>query len=136
MRSIPDICPHFVRLFESREVSADELQESGSKVEKLVKVTINDSQFAALISFVCDLGADALRMSVLLERINARRFHDASLEFRKWNHADGKELDSLLRRRLSEANLFCSFPEPVVTHQEMKTKRFRRESSMSGRRVA
>lgn len=106
----------------------EDLQRHAATVESLVKVPINDSQFAALVSFAFNLGNEALRMSTLLARVNAKRFLDAAyIEFRKWDHANGKELPGLLRRRLSEAQLFCGFPDPIVQHVDLPKFRKSRE---------
>lgn len=87
-------------------------------VEKLLltrpREEINDNQFGALVSFAFNLGLGNLGKSTLLQRINARDYLGAVAEFPKWNRAAGKVLRGLTRRRLSEAALFCSFPNPIV----------------------
>ena len=97
------------------DILAADLARHAAAVESLVRVPINDSMFAALVSFAFNLGDKNLRRSTLLNRVNARRFQDAVGEFGKWNHANGVEVRGLTRRRLSEANLFCSFPNPIIT---------------------
>lgn len=75
---------------------------------------LNDNMFGALVSFAFNVGLGNLEKSTLLQKINARDYIGALGEFEKWNKADGKVLRGLTRRRLSERNLFCSFPNPVV----------------------
>lgn len=77
-------------------------------VGKLVKVTINQNQFDALVSFSFNLGLGNLSSSTLLKKLNAGDYQGASLEFERWNKAGGKVLNGLTRRRLAEKELFLS----------------------------
>jgi lysozyme len=83
-------------------------------VDGAVATSINDNQFAALISFSFNLGAANLRSSTLLRVLNEADHFAAAGEFKQWSKAGGKRLAGLVRRRISERNLFCSFPDPVV----------------------
>ncbi|MEZ5525124.1 MAG: lysozyme [Pseudomonadales bacterium] len=83
-------------------------------VQKLVKVKLNSNQFSALVSFAFNLGEANLRTSTLLKLLNERNYFGAAGEFKKWNRAGGRRMAGLLRRRLSERNLFCSFDEPIL----------------------
>lgn len=83
-------------------------------VEKIVTCDLNDNQFAALVSFSFNLGEGNLKASTLLKKLNAGDYFGAAGEFKQWSKAGGKRLGGLVRRRLSERNLFCSFPDPVV----------------------
>jgi len=66
------------------------------------------------VSFSFNLGETNLRQSTLLRKLNAKDHFGAAKEFKKWNKAGGRRLAGLLRRRLSERNLFCSFNEPII----------------------
>jgi len=107
---------------EGRVITEDEavallkkdLKTFEDEVEKCVSVDINDNQFSALVSFAFNLGGTNLRKSTLLKRLNDEQHFNASKEFKKWSKAGGKRLGGLVRRRISERNLFCSFPEPIV----------------------
>lgn len=77
-------------------------------VTKLVKVTLNQNQFDALVSFSFNLGLGNLSSSTLLKKLNASDYKGASLEFERWNRAGGKVLNGLTRRRLAEKELFLS----------------------------
>jgi lysozyme len=87
-------------------------------VEKLLlprpREELNENMFGALVSFAFNCGLGNLQKSTLLQRVNARDYAAATSEFLKWNKAAGKVLRGLTRRRQSEANLWCSFPNPVV----------------------
>ncbi|MFA6788951.1 MAG: lysozyme [Arcobacteraceae bacterium] len=95
------------------------LQEDLIKFEKavndLVSIELNENQFAALVSFAFNLGIGNLQSSTLLKLVNSNDSFNASKEFVKWSKAGGQRLSGLVKRRLSERNLFCSFLEPIVT---------------------
>jgi len=90
------------------------LQTFEDAVENCVDIDINDNQFSALVSFAFNLGGTNLRKSTLLKKLNSEQHFNASKEFKKWSKAGGKRLGGLVRRRISERNLFCSFPSPIV----------------------
>lgn len=93
--------------------TADDLLHSGlvqyeKGVAGLVKVTINQNQFDALVDFAYNLGVKALEGSTLLKKLNAGDYTGAAAEFPKWNKAGGKVLNGLTRRREAEKALFLS----------------------------
>lgn len=75
-------------------------------VNRYVRVVINQNQFDALVSFVYNLGIQALRTSTLLRLVNENKFIAASSEFKKWIWANGKKLPGLIIRRERERLLF------------------------------
>lgn len=83
-----------------------DLATACADVERLVKVAVNDNQFAALASFVYNLGAGALGTSTLLKKLNTSNFSGAADEFLKWDHAGGVVVAGLTRRRQAERALF------------------------------
>ena len=86
------------------------LQEDLLVVEKQinqdVKVPLTQEEFDALVDFGFNLGCHALESSTLWKKLNAGDFKGAAAEFPKWDHAGGKEVAGLLRRRLAEQALF------------------------------
>lgn len=76
-------------------------------VNRLVKSSINQNQFDALVSFAYNLGVTALSTSTLLKKVNVNP-NDPSIknEFKKWVNAGGKRLKGLVRRRNEEAFLY------------------------------
>ncbi|WP_314140065.1 lysozyme [Buttiauxella noackiae] len=79
-----------------------------SDVSRLVKVSLTQGQFDALVSFTYNLGARSLSTSTLLRKLNAGDYAGAADEFTRWNKAGGKELAGLTRRREAEKSLFLS----------------------------
>lgn len=81
-------------------------KDFGSNINKVVKVSLTQLQFDALVSFAYNLGLGNLRTSTLLKKVNDKDFKGAALEFPKWNKAGGKVLPGLTARRLAEKELF------------------------------
>ncbi|MBR8502031.1 lysozyme [Enterobacter asburiae] len=77
-------------------------------VSRLVKVSLTQGQFDALVSFTYNLGARSLSTSTLLRKLNAGDYAGAADEFLRWNKAGGKVLNGLTRRREAELALFLS----------------------------
>ena len=78
-------------------------------ITTLVRSNINQNQFDALVSFAFNLGLANFKSSTLLKKVNANP-NDTTIknEFSKWNKGGGKILAGLIKRRESEAELFCS----------------------------
>ena len=81
-------------------------KDFGSNINKVVKVPLNQNQFDALVSFVYNIGSGNFEKSTILKKVNQSDFIGASLEFEKWNKANGKVLNGLTKRRLAEKELF------------------------------
>lgn len=91
-----------------------------SAVNKYVTYTINQNQFDALVSFTYNCGTGALKTSTLLEKLNKGDVQGAANEFLRWNKANGKVLNGLVRRREAERKLFLQEVDEVV--KEIKIK--------------
>lgn len=76
-------------------------------VSNLVKSSLNQNQFDALVSFAYNCGIGNLKASTLLKKVNTNP-NDVSikLEFMKWNKSKGKTLNGLTNRRESESTLY------------------------------
>lgn len=75
-------------------------------VNRCVHIAITQNEFDALVDFAFNVGNHALETSTLIKLLNAGDFHGAAEEFHKWDHASGKEVAGLLRRRLAERDEF------------------------------
>ena len=96
-----------------KQETAERLLKTGlvsyeSDVSRLVKVSLTQGQFDALVSFTYNLGARSLSTSTLLRKLNAGDYAGAADEFLRWNKAGGKVLNGLTRRREAERALFLS----------------------------
>ena len=68
---------------------------------------IDNDKFAALVSFVFNLGCGSLTHSTLGQDVKAHNYKAAAGQFGLWVHAGGKVLQGLVRRREAERHLFC-----------------------------
>ncbi|KAH8823571.1 lysozyme [Flagelloscypha sp. PMI_526] len=77
-------------------------------IKDKVKVKLNENQFGALASFTFNLGCGTLESSTMLKRLNKGENPNtvAAQEMPKFNHAGGKVLSGLTRRRNAEVALF------------------------------
>lgn len=90
----------------AEELTAFELSEKGKSILKLVKVELNDNQYAALCSFVYNVGVGNFTSSTLLKLLNKGDYQGAADQLPRWNKAGGKELAGLTKRRYAEKDLF------------------------------
>lgn len=74
---------------------------------------LNDNQFSALASLVFNVGAGCLRKTHLRAALDAHDWKKAADCFLEWDHAGGKQVAGLTRRRKSERALFLK--ETTVT---------------------
>jgi lysozyme len=91
---------------QAEEYLRSDLRAFERNAESMLRVSVNENQFAALVSFSYNVGSQALQRSTMLRFINGNRFADAAGEFARWNMAAGKPLAGLTRRRAAERELF------------------------------
>lgn len=92
----------------------------------LIKVPLKDAQWAAILSFVYNLGIPEFSKSTLLRKLNAGNYVSAASEFPRWNKAteNGKlvVLPGLTRRRKAEYDLFTEAPPATQNLQNHASK--------------
>ncbi len=105
----------------AEEILRADLGKVEASVEKLVKVPLNDNQFATLVSFVFNVGQANLSGSTLLRKLNAGDYDAVPSELMKWTKANGKRVQGLANRRAAEAGLWVrgapvasQYVEPTV----------------------
>jgi hypothetical protein len=76
------------------------------EIRKAVIGELSPPQYAALISFVSNLGMENFKKSTLLKKINDRNFAAATSEFHRWIYSKGKPDLNLIKRRKEETLLF------------------------------
>jgi len=79
------------------------MQPTEKIVKDLVKVTLTESQTAALISFIDDRGITIFKNSNLLKVINKNDFDSVPTELSKWVIENGRhhpELDVLRQKEI------------------------------------
>lgn len=79
-------------------------------VSRGIRTTLNDNQYAALVSLVFNCG-NAPLLGTLGRYLNQQvspNYAVAADEFLKWNHVDGRVSAGLTRRREAERDLFLT----------------------------
>lgn len=85
-----------------------DIASAADAVNRLASVEITQAEYDALVDFTFNSGIGALTHSTLLRDLNAGDFAGAAQRFEEWDHAGGKVVAGLLRRRVAEAELFKS----------------------------
>ena len=75
-------------------------------VNRLAQVTLNQSQFDALVVLTYNIGVGAFENSTLLRLLNAADAQGAAAQFSHWVYGGGKVLPGLVARRAAEEGLF------------------------------
>ena len=107
---------------EAEQRFADDLAPAEAAVTHLVTVPLSDNQYAALVSFVFNVGSGTLKTSTLLRRLNGGDYASVPAELARFRFAHGKPLKGLALRRAAEAALWTSPAQPAspapgpVTH--------------------
>ena len=77
------------------------------------KVSLNQNQFDAVVSF--DFNTGGYDRSNVLRAINSRAFGEVPRDLMMWNHAGGRVVGGLTRRRAAEGALFAKAPTPEAS---------------------
>lgn len=91
-----------------------DLNRTEKRIAQLVKVPVTQNQFAALCSFVYNVGSGAFQRSTARMKLNRGNYEGCADEFLRWKYAGKRSIPGLLRRRKAERNLFLS---EDVTHE-------------------
>jgi lysozyme len=91
---------------EAMEWLQDDVAEAVLMVCSLVKVTLSQNQFDALVSLVFNAGPDPLHKT-MGHKLNAGDYAGAHAEFTKWDHQGGVWIKGLDIRRDAEAARFA-----------------------------
>lgn len=86
----------------------DDVQDALGAVDRGVVVPLEQNQIDALASFIYNVGAGNFFRSTLIRKLNEGDFLAAADEFLKWDHAGGKVMAGLTRRRKAEREMFLS----------------------------
>jgi GH24 family phage-related lysozyme (muramidase) len=105
----PDVTPNLViTQAQAQALLQSDLRGAENAVIAAVTVALNDDQFAALVSFVYNLGAGTLNTSTLLGLLNAGDYNGAAQQFTRFVYAGGEVLQGLVTRRNAERALFLA----------------------------
>lgn len=86
------------------------LDSFSENVKSMVTSKLTVNQFDALVSFAYNVGVGALRSSTLLKQVNKNPddYYEITKQFMRWNKQGGRIVQGLVRRRISEANIYCN----------------------------
>jgi lysozyme len=90
---------------------ADELHKTAREIARVVKVWLTVDETAALQDFIYNVGIGAFDNSTLLRKLNSGDYAGAAAQIDLWDHAGGKVVAGLLRRRQAETALFLESDE-------------------------
>jgi lysozyme len=94
---------------EGLEIFKSVANKFAKKVSELVTSPLNQNQFNALVSIAYNIGTGNFASSTLLKKVNLNHNDlTISLEFKKWNKVNKKEVPGLTKRRIYEANIYFS----------------------------
>ena len=83
-----------------------ELEEYEGYINDLVDIQLSQCQFDALVAWIYNLGPTNFRTSTLRKKLQYDTLDEVPYQIKRWNKANGKVLDGLVRRREAEALLF------------------------------
>ena len=85
------------------------LKHYEQSVDAFTRDDITQNQFNALVSLAYNIGVQAFKKSTLLKLVNANPKNPAvKAQFLRWNKDNGKVLQGLTNRRITESNLYFS----------------------------
>jgi lysozyme len=103
---VHEIFPNEISAAQAEALLAADVSQAEQAVSRLVRVPLTQGQFDALVDFTFNLGAERLRASTLLLRLNAGDYDAASAELLHWDHAGAQEIAGLKLRREAEVRLW------------------------------
>ena len=90
----------------AEELFKADMVDSEQHVQKLIHVTLNYNQFGAIVSLVFNVGPGAITGTNLAKLLNLGKFAEAADGILKFDHAGGRQVRGLTRRRQAERALF------------------------------
>ena len=78
------------------------------EVQNLLNHSATQGQYDAMVSFAYNLGINAFRKSILLQKFNSHDIIGAARDIGEYTHAGGQIMEGLVRRRVAEIVRFMS----------------------------
>jgi lysozyme len=95
-----------INLAKAEQLLLNDIKDAENTVNKLVKTTITQNQFDALVCLVFNIGGTNFKNSTLLKLLNYETLLQVPAQFMRWVYAGGKKLKGLENRRLAEVELW------------------------------
>ena len=83
----------------AEELLLEDIAQFEDIVDKAVSVNLSQNQYDALVSWTFNLGGGNLNSSTMLKVLNAGDYENVPEQIKRWNNANGKVLEGLIRRR-------------------------------------
>jgi lysozyme len=83
-----------------------ELRHTDRAIDRLVTAELTENMYSSLSSFIYNVGSGNFQRSTLRMKLNRGLYDSSADEFPKWRKAGGRILAGLVRRRVSERELF------------------------------
>lgn len=99
-------------------ILATDVNKFSEGVAKLIKVSVSQKQFDALVSFAYNVGIGQFSSSTLLKKLNSGDYEAVPTQLMRWTKDNGTELSGLVRRRHAEAALWRNIDENAPTPAE------------------
>lgn len=93
---------------EANELLRSDLQRFCDGINDLLEVDVSQNQFDAMVSLAFNIGLGNFGKSLLIRCVNKNNMLDAGSQFARWDHAGGKTVPGLVRRRAAERALFLT----------------------------
>lgn len=93
---------------EAKQKFMEEINKYINRLKNMVFVELSKNQFIAILSLSWNIGLGNFQSSTLLKKLNKKDFPGASLEFSKWNKAQGRVIPGLVKRREEETKIFLT----------------------------
>lgn len=92
----------------AEDLLRQDIHAATKAVSTLVKVPLNDNQFAALVSFTFNCGSGALARSTLCRLLNNGDYDSVPHQLNRWVKAGGETRTGLVKRRQAEGELWTT----------------------------
>lgn len=99
--------PQGITLLEGEAMLSADVLIAEAAVTRIVKVSLTQGQFDALVDFAFNLGAGRLASSTLLRYLNSGNYDAAAWQLLAWDHAGSRENAGLKARREAEFRLWA-----------------------------
>jgi len=93
---------------EAEELLQQDILIAYRNINQLLKVTLNENQIAAIISFVFNVGVAAFARSTLRQKINREEHEVVPKELMRWVYAGGFISKGLVKRRKMEGEIYSA----------------------------
>jgi lysozyme len=98
--------PDGIQEKQAAEILAGDVRHAEQAVQRLVKVSLTQGRFDALVDFCFNLGSSKLSASTLLKELNAGQYDAAGEQLLSWDESGGEENPGLKTRRVAEFHLW------------------------------